>query len=165
MKIVDLSLKFREDGLEVIGTKCDPMNAVIPKIISDLNGIVIDVSNLIDGKITENDIDLSKLEENSFIVFFTGNKEKTDFSPEISMTLLCELIDRKVKAIGMDFPILQGYFESPIKDLFSNSEIFFIENLDNLDKILEVSDHFVASIYLEHDIGEDNTCRIVARAS
>ncbi|NLW42557.1 MAG: hypothetical protein GXY89_05420 [Tissierellia bacterium] len=165
MKIVDLSLKVKEDGLDVVTTKCDPMNAVIPKIISDLDGIVFDVSGLSDEKITENHIDLNKVEENSFIVFFTGYKEKTDFSPELSMTLLCELIDRKVKAIGMDFPILQDYFESPTKDLFSNSEIFFVENLDNLDRVLEVSDNFVASIYLEHNIEEDNTCRIVARAS
>ncbi|HRS20886.1 MAG TPA: cyclase family protein [Clostridia bacterium] len=83
----------------------------------------------------------SLVKENSIVLLYTGFdkyygiKEYYEDHPCIDMELCRFLIDKKVKMVGMDTPSPDRYpFE--IHKLFFTNNIYILENLTNLDKLL-----------------------------
>ena len=81
------------------------------------------------------------IKENDIVLLFTGwdsfygKKEYYNNHPEISEELAELLIKKKIKMLGMDMPSPDNGEFDIHKKLFEN-EIFILENLTNLNKLL-----------------------------
>lgn len=109
-------------------------------------GILIDVRG-------EKEIDLKdeyykSIKENYVVLFYTGlntrygKREYYEEHPVISMELAEFLIRKKVKMVGVDMPSPD---RSPyeIHKLLLKNEIFILENLTNLEKLIYEEDFYV----------------------
>lgn len=110
------------------------------------NGLVIDVSNIIDRNIL---IDNLKKHENEliksdFIIFYTGWSRYWGYDkyfekfPVLSESAAKWLIEKNIKGIGLDAvsvdPVGADYFSN--HHIFLGNNIVIIENLANVDKLL-----------------------------
>lgn len=93
-----------------------------------------------------NDIDLSLIKENYFVMFNTNHSSKYKYGSDeyykdysiLSNELIKELIKKKISYIGIDGPGIRKGKEHPLIDSYlANKNIFVIENLINLDLLKE----------------------------
>ena len=168
--IVDLSITVSKSVLEKaagneekvsfdhLGTHFDVMNKEFPLSYLEREGIVFDVSSIYDRDIDIEDIDISKVQKDMFVAFYSGYIEtegygtKNYFSkhPQLSNSLIDILIDKEISIIGIDFAGIRRGKEHTLKDqACADRNVFVVENLCNFDKILagEKSNNFTAHTY------------------
>ena len=127
-----------------MGTHFDAMNKEFSLDFTELRGVVFDVSHISERDIEISDVDLEKVRAGDFVLFHTGTIERYEYAsddysqkfPQISWELIKNLVERKVKIIGVDTRGLRKGGEHPKADQFcADNGTFVIENLVNLDKI------------------------------
>ncbi|WP_378955080.1 cyclase family protein [Pelosinus sp. sgz500959] len=128
-----------------LGTHFDVMDKKFPLENTERRGILFDVSHVKEREIEAGDINIDKITEHDFVIFYTGClKEKKFATPEYLQThlelsngLITDLINKKVSMIGIDFPGIRKPAEHPQADQYcADHGIFVIENLANLDVLL-----------------------------
>ena len=145
------SMNAKDKGLMSIGhmgTHFDTMNKEFTLDLTELNGIVFDVSKNSERDIEISDIEIEKISAGDFILLYTGTIEKfeyysQDYSekfPQLSWDLIKLLVEKKVKIIGVDTRGLRKDSEHPTADKFcADNGTFVIENLVNLGKLFQES--------------------------
>lgn len=162
---IDLSFKIKKEMLNEIlatvkaaneiaersghvGTHLDVMNGEfsIDNIIT--KGKIFDISHIKTGEVKLEDLDLSDIQKNDFVLFHSGilnqygygTKEYLSTYIELSDELIDYLIDKKVNFIGVDMAGAKRPKDHPRIDLHcAENGIFIIENLANLDLLLKES--------------------------
>ena len=151
-----------------VGTHLDTYNKTkIPLEYFKSNGVIFDVSNL--DLIDIKDIDLKVIKENDFVLFKTlhinnygyGCKKYFDNHPQLSDELINQLILKKIRFIGIDFPGIRQHQQHELADkLCEDNQIYVIENLKDLDKIN--SDNFtVYTMWLDDEIMTGLRCKVI----
>ncbi|MBV4447055.1 cyclase family protein [Clostridium tyrobutyricum] len=157
--LIDLSLKVTEAynkgalnnekmaSFGHLGTHFDVMNKEFPLEFTKRKGIVFDVHDIpSDRDVDVSDIDISLVEPNMFVAFYTGFIEKEDYGtkayftlhPQLSNELIDQLLDRKVSIIGIDCAGVRRGLEHTPKDQYcADKGVFIVENLCNLNKLLD----------------------------
>lgn len=138
-----------------LGTHFDCVGKEFSLENTERKGIVFDVSNVQDRDIERGNIDMSRVEKGSFVIFYSGYIEAEGYGtkkyfqehPQVSNELIDVLIDVGVALIGADFSGLRNGAEHTPCDLrCANREVFIIENLCNL-KDLAGSDDVLIHTY------------------
>lgn len=141
-----------------LGTHFDVMNKVFPLEYTQRHGIVFDVSSVGEREIEETDIDLSKVERDMFVAFYSGYIEREPYGsqlyfkehPQLSDSLIDRLLEKDVSIIGIDFAgVRRGREHTPKDQYCADQGVFIIENLCNLKAILkgQASAGFTANTY------------------
>ncbi len=125
-----------------IGTHFDVMNKNFPLENTERRGILFDVSHVKEREIEAGDINIDKITEHDFIMFYTGCLKENKFGTpeylqghlELSDALITDLVNKKVSMIGIDFPGIRKPSEHVRADQYcADHEVFVIENLANLE--------------------------------
>lgn len=141
-----------------LGTHFDVMDKIFPLEYTKRNGIVFDVSHVGERDIQEGDIDLSKVEGEMFVAFYSGYIEREPYGsqayfkehPQLSDALIERLLEKGVSIIGIDFAgVRRGREHTPKDQQCADKGVFIIENLCNLKDILkgQASACFIANTY------------------
>ena len=158
-----------------LGTHFDVMNKEFPINYVERKAIVFDVSSVKDRDIDTEDVDLSKVEENMFVAFYTGFIEEEGYGskryfhdhPQLSNALIEQLLDLNISMIGIDCAgIRRGEEHTPKDQYCADRGVFVIENLCNLKSLLgkESSKQFTANTYPVKYAGMTGLpCRVVAK--
>ena len=127
-----------------LGTHFDVMDKEFPLSYAELPGVVFDVSGA-GMEITTADIDTDRITEGSFVLFYTGFIERTEYGtaeyahehPVLSTELIDLLLGRGAALIGVDFAgIRRGPEHTPADRRCAERGTFVIENLCNLRSLL-----------------------------
>lgn len=155
-----------------LGTHFDVMNKEFPLEYIKRDGIVFDVSKVLERDITLDDIDISKVHENMFVAFYTGFIEKEGYGsrvyfkehPQLSNDLIETLLDKKVSIIGVDFAgVRRGAEHTPKDQYCADRGVFIIENLCSLKDVVLEGSKFIAHTYPMKYAGVTGLpCRVVA---
>lgn len=128
-----------------LGTHFDVMGKNFSLDFTETEGIIFDVSK-IDDEIKISDIEIEKIREKNFVLFYTGVSEKFDYGtddynknfPQLSWNLIEELANKKISMIGVDMRgIRKGDEHSKADNFCAQRGIFIVENLVNLSKLIE----------------------------
>ncbi|MEG6584264.1 cyclase family protein [Dendrosporobacter sp. 1207_IL3150] len=128
-----------------LGTHFDVMDKTFPLDNTERRGVLFDVSHVKEREIEAGDINMDKITENDFVIFYTGCLEENKFGTpeylqtqlELSNALITALLNKKVSMIGIDFPGIRKPAEHPQADQYcADHGVFVIENLANLDTLL-----------------------------
>ncbi len=181
--LIDITLKITpkmiaEAGYERslsghLGTHFDVMNKEFPLEFTKRNGIVFDVSRIVDGEITSDTIDLDRVYANMFVAFYTGFIERVGYGnalyfgehPQLSDELIDCLLNKGVSIIGIDFAGVRREGEHTPKDQYcADRGVFIIENLCNLQHVLAQGDGgFTAHTYpMSYAERTGLPCRVIA---
>lgn len=129
-----------------IGTHFDVMNKEFSLENIITNGKVFDISHIKTRQIEVEDLDLSTVQENDFVMFYSGilkehkygTKEYFSTYTELSDELINYLIDKKVSFIGVDMAGAKKPDDHLRIDQYcADRGVFIIENLNNLDLLLK----------------------------
>ena len=157
-----------------LGTHFDVMNKVFPLEFTQREGLVVDVQQVRERDIEATDIDLSQVKAGQFIAFHSGFIEqepygtKSYFSahPQLSDTLIDQLLECGVSIIGVDFAgVRRGSEHTPKDQYCADHGVFIVENLCNLNVLLDgnSSRTFTARTFPIHFEGMSGLpCRVVA---
>ena len=155
-----------------LGTHFDVMNKEFPLEYTRRKGIIFDVSNVTERDIEGTDIDLSKVEKNMFVAFYTGFIEaegygtKRYFSehPQLSNDLIDALLEKNISIIGVDFAgVRRGKEHTPKDQYCADRGVFIIENLCNLKTLAEQEEYFTANTFpMNYADMTGLPCRVVA---
>ena len=155
-----------------LGTHFDVMDKEFPLEYTRRKAIVFDVSNIIDRDIDIYDVDMSKVEREMFVVFYTGFIEREAYGskayfathPQLSEKLIEELLNVGVSLIGVDFAGIRRGKDHPMKDQYcADRGVFIIENLCNLKAVCEMGNSFIANTYpMNYAEMSGLPCRVVA---
>lgn len=129
-----------------IGTHFDVMDGEfsIENILT--KGKVFDISHIKTGEVKATDLNLSTVQENDFVMFYSGilkeyaygTKDYFSTYIELSDELIDYLINKKVSFIGVDMAGAKKPEDHPRIDQYcADRGIFIIENLNNLDLLLK----------------------------
>ena len=123
-----------------IGTHLDTYEkSEIPIEYFKSDGVIFDVRQKQEA--TPEDIDLTKIMPNAFVIFRTGQIEKYNYGdkeyfnnhPQLSKKLIEVLIEKGVRFIGVDCAGIRQHNEHEQADrLCEQNGIYVIENLKNL---------------------------------
>lgn len=181
---IDITLKITSEMVEVaqknekksfvghIGTHFDVMNKEFPLDYAKRTGIVFDVSNVKNKDIDISDVDLSKVQQDSFVMFYTGYIEKVGYGnkvyfkehPQLSNELIDALIDKGVSIIGVDFAGVRRGKEHPCKDQYcADNGVFIIENLCNLNDLVNLKTNLIIYTFpMNYEGMSGLPCRVLA---
>lgn len=162
---IDLSFKIKKEMLDEmlstvkatneaaeraghVGTHLDVMNGEfsIENVIT--KGKIFDISHIKTGEVKLEDLDLSIIKENDFVLFHSGILKEYGYGAteylstyiELSDELIDYLIDKKISFIGVDMAGAKTPKDHLRIDLHcAEKGIFIIENLVNLDLLLKES--------------------------
>lgn len=124
-----------------LGTHFDVMNKEFPLEYTNREGIVFDVSSVLNRDIDVQDIDLDLVKKDTFVAFHTGFIEKERYGskvyftehPQLSDRLINCLLDRGISITGIDFAgVRRGKEHTPKDQYCADRGAFIIENLCNL---------------------------------
>jgi kynurenine formamidase len=158
-----------------LGTHFDIMDNEFDKDNFERIGKVFDVSGIADGEVGRDDIDLTKVAPGDFVMFHTGTIREKGYGtknyftshPELSWDLITFLTDTKVAMIGIDAGGIKLPANHAEADKYCAARnVFVVENLDNLDRLLEAAESgsFSAGTYPMNLSGATGLpCRVVAR--
>lgn len=127
-------------------THFDVMNKEFPLEYTRRRGLVFDVSSVQGRDIDTGDVDISKIQPDMFIAFYTGFIENEGYGsrayftehPQLSPALIDALLDGGVSLIGVDFAgIRRGKEHTPMDQHCADRGTFIIENMCNLKAILD----------------------------
>ena len=165
---IDLTLKLAPpkvrdaEGNPVIsfsghyGTHFDVMNKEFPLDYTEREGIVFDVAKIRGRDIEAADIDMDQVHENMFVAFCSdfveeegyGTPKYTHEHPALSVELIEALLKKGISIIGLDFAgVRRGEEHTPMDQYCADNGVFVVENLCNLRKVMEISEHFSARTY------------------
>jgi kynurenine formamidase len=173
-ELLEKSFKAKKDILGHIGTHFDVMNKKFSLENTIRNGKLFDVRNIRSREIDTTDIDLNRIKENDFVIFYTGylgeepygtEKYFTDY-PVLSKDLIDNLISKKVSLIGIDTAsIVKPDIHIETDQYCADNGIFVIENLNNLGLLLDNAQDESFKIYT-FPISIENIsglpCRVIA---
>ncbi|WP_182187882.1 cyclase family protein [Pectinatus frisingensis] len=157
-----------------IGTHFDVMNKHFSLDNTERRGILFDISHITGRNIVLDDIDMTLIRKNDFIIFYSGClREKTYGTPEyfqaetqLSNELIDSLIQKKISMIGIDFCGVRNHSEHAKTDQYcADNGIFIIENMFNLEKLAQISrqSSFIIHTYpLNYEGFTGLPCRVVA---
>ena len=165
-------LDGRKELVGHVGTHFDVMHKEFPLEYTERKGIVFDVRHVEGRDIGLSDIDISRVENDSFAAFCTGFIEKENYGsriyfsehPQLSDELIEALLDKGVSIIGVDFAgIRRGKEHIPKDRHCAERGTFVIENLCNLGTLLELGGVFTAHTYPMNYTGITGLpCRVIA---
>lgn len=152
-----------------LGTHFDVMNQQFPLEYTRRNGICFDVRGK--EEIGLSDIDLSLVKKGMFLLFRTGFIEQEDygtpsyfsFHPQLSQSLIEELLTRSVSIIGIDAAgIRRGKEHTEADQMCAEKGTFVVENLAQLNEL--PTDHsFTVHTYPVRFEGMTGLpCRVIA---
>lgn len=130
------------------GTHFDVMDKIFPLEYCERKGKIFDVHTVKGNEINIQDIDISSINENDFVIFFTGVLGIKEYgAPDyfmydlvLSHDLIHCLIEKKVSIIGVDMQGVRKGAEHPVADkLCANNSIFVVENMNNLRELFEAT--------------------------
>lgn len=139
-----------------LGTHFDVMGKTFPLDYTENRGIIFDVSSAGIGEVTINQIDLEKVQAGDFVLLRTGVSEKYDYGtpdynekfPQISWEVIESLVAKKIHVIGIDMRGLRhGEEHSKADNFCAQRNVFVVENLVNLDKLLNQPENFIIHLY------------------
>lgn len=155
-----------------LGTHFDVMDKEFPLDYTVRAARVFDVSHIRGRDIELADIDLSRVEADMFVAFYTGYIEETQYGtqtyfkehPQLSKELIDALLDKRISIIGVDCAgIRRGKEHVPTDQRCADRGVFVIENLWGLKSVLSVSAQFTARTYPMRFSGITGLpCRVVA---
>lgn len=155
-----------------LGTHFDVMDKEFPLTYTNRKGIVFDVSAVKNRDITAEDIDLDKVEKDSFVAFFSGYIEEEPYGskeyfanhPQLSHELIQALVAKGVSIIGLDFGGVRRSKEHvPADQYCADHDTFVIENLCHLKTVLQNGGSFIAHTYPMNYVGITGIpCRVIA---
>lgn len=157
-----------------VGTHLDTYEKIsIPLEYFKSRGIIFDVRNI--KEVGINDIDLSLIKENDFVLFYTAQIEKytygskeyfNDYSTELSNELINTLISKKIRFIGIDNAGIRNHNEHEKADrLCEKNGIYVIENLCNLNKLNNNKDFILYTNWFDDDEMTGLRCKVIAECS
>ena len=158
-----------------LGTHFDVMDQEFPLAYTERDAIVFDVSGVCERDIEAGDIDISQVQADMFVAFYTGFIEtegygsKRYFSahPQLSDVLIDALLARNISIIGVDFAGVRRGSEHTPKDRYcAERSVFIVENLCNLQAVLQGEPYalFTAHTYPIHYVGMTGLpCRVIGR--
>lgn len=138
------------------GTHFDVMDKEFPLNYTERNAIVFDVSHVRGHEIDCTDIDLSSIEKDMFICFYTGYNESVPYGapgyftehPQLSYALIDALLDKGISIIGLDFAGIRRTPEHiPADQRCADRGVFVIENICNMKDVLMHGSRFTACTY------------------
>ncbi|MDD3393382.1 MAG: cyclase family protein [Anaerotignum sp.] len=156
-----------------LGTHFDVMNKEFPLEYLERNAIVFDVSSITARDIELSDIDISKVEKDMFVAFYSGYIEKEGYGskayfsqhPQLSNELILALVKKGISILGIDFAgVRRGKEHTPTDQFCADNGIFIVENLCNLSEIIKHGFYFQA--YTSPMNFTDMTgipCRVIAK--
>ena len=155
-----------------LGTHFDVMNREFPLHYTRREGVVFDVSAIREREISSSDIDLSLVEKDMFIAFYTGYIEEIGYGsrsyfgqhPQLADELIDALLERGVSIIGVDCGgVRRGREHVPADQRCADQNCFVIENLCGLKAVLQQGGRFIAHTYPMNFTGVTGLpCRVVA---
>lgn len=184
--LTDLTLPLKGESVEKawkgenmavlghLGTHFDIMNRRFPLGYTRRPGYVFDVSAWIDQEIPPEAVDPVLITEGHFIAFYSGFQQRFPYGtddyfhnhPQLSRELIEYLLEKEIAIIGIDFAgIRRGSEHTPADQRCADRNVFVVENLCNLAKILENRSHrpFIAHTYPMAFPGMTGLpCRVVA---
>lgn len=182
--MIDMTLKItpqmmvdaQEKGKKVLighlGTHFDATNKEFPLEYAKRKGIIFDITSIGGRDIALSDIDISKVEKDMFVAFYSGYIEKMGYGskayftehPQLSNELIESILDRGVSLIGIDFAGVRRGKEHGAKDRYcADRGVFIIENLCNLQSVLASSPTFLAYTFPMHYAEMSGIpCRVIA---
>ncbi|MCK4922929.1 MAG: cyclase family protein [Gammaproteobacteria bacterium] len=129
-----------------MGTHFDVLDKEFPLSFVKRKGIVFNVKNIFDEEIDIKHIDLSLVEPEMFVAFYSGFIEKHGYGtkeyftnhPHLSNDLIDALLEKKISIIGVDFAGIRRGSEHPLKDQYcADRGVFIVENLCNLGELVQ----------------------------
>lgn len=155
-----------------IGTHFDVMDKEFPLEYTLRKGIVFDVSAVKDRDIEAEDIDLSLVEKDMFVAFYTGFTKDVAYGtptyfkthPQLSFHLIDALLEKGISIIGIDCAGIRRTPEHvPADQRCADLGVFVVENLADLDSVLAAGGVFAARTYPVRFSGMTGLpCRVVA---
>ena len=156
-----------------LGTHFDVMDKTFPLEYTCRKAIVFDVSGVQNRDIEASDIDLSKIEKDMFIAFYSGYIEKDEYGsstyfkehPQLSNELIEILKNKKISIIALDFAgVRRGKEHTPTDKRLADNGVFVVENLCNLKEVLSISESFTACTYPINCTSLSGLpCRVIAK--
>ena len=154
-----------------LGTHFDAMDKEFPLEYTERTAVLFDVSGVSDRDIKIDDIDLDRVAENSFVLFYTGFADNEPYGshryfkehPQLSVALIDALLEKKVSMIGLDFAgIRRGKEHIPTDQRCADKNVFIIENLCNLGAIVDLQGDIVIHTYPMRLVGQTGLpCRVI----
>lgn len=156
-----------------LGTHFDVMNKEFPLEFTERKAIVFEIKNIRDREVLPSDVDLSKVERDMFVGFYSGYIEDVDYGtkayysghPQLSKELIDALLDRGISIIGIDFSgVRMGAEHTPMDQYCADRGVFIIENLVNLKSLAENGNYFIANTYpMNYADMRGVPCRVIAK--
>lgn len=158
-----------------LGTHFDIMDKTFPLALLERDAIVFDISKIQGRDIEMTDLDLNLVRKGMFIAFYSGFIDQEEYGtkayfqnhPELSPTLINALLEKEIAIIGIDFAgVRRGKEHTPMDQHCADHDVFIIENLCNLDKVLahNSTPFFTANTYpLNYQGLTGIPCRVVAK--
>lgn len=156
-----------------LGTHFDVMDRAFPLEFTQRSGLVFDVSHVRGRDIDLMDIDLSAVEADMFVAFYSGFIERVPYGnpgyftdhPQLSHRLIDALVERGISIIAVDFSGIRRAPEHTPKDQFcADRGVFVVENLCNLNAVLSAGPRFTACTYpMSYTNVTGLPCRVIAQ--
>ena len=186
MKRIDLTIQLDESMWERalarskmsafghIGTHLDIMDKEFPLDYTVRRGRIFNVTELRERDVEVLDVDSEGVLPGDFVILYTGALGRAPYGsdeysanhPQLSNSLIKELVDRKVSLIGIDAAgIRRGGEHKPADQYCSDNGVFVIENLANLEQLWELSGdrEFTVCTFPLHLQGASGLpCRVIA---
>lgn len=154
-----------------LGTHIDIMDKTFPLDYLEKEGIIFDVSDYNGQEINLTKEELNKIDENMFVLFYTGFIDKEEYGspnyfknhPELNDELIDNLIAKKVALIGIDCAGIKRGAKHPLTDQkLADKNIFVVENLCNLNEVLKLKQSFKVNTYPMNYINISGIpCRVI----
>lgn len=154
-----------------LGTHFDVMNKEFPLDYLRLPLTLFDVRHVAGRDIEINDIDISMIQEKTFVAFYTGYIEREPYGtkeyftthPQLSDRLIDELLTKRVAIIGIDAAgIRMGKEHTPKDQYCADAGVFVVENLCNLGAVIGLSNPVVYIFPVKFAEMTGLPCRVVA---
>jgi kynurenine formamidase len=158
--------------LDLMGRAFDLDRSETPGVVFDLDGQLGAIEH---REVLPEDVDLSKVREDDFVVFHTGALDEFGYgndeyfrleAPQLSYALIDALIDRKAAFIGVDMGGARKAAEHrQVDEYCAQRGVFIVENLANLERLAREAEdgRFAARIYPLNLAGATGLpCRVLA---
>lgn len=180
---IDITLKITAEILKAqdkitapslkghLGTHFDVMDKEFPLEYTERKAVVFDVSAVKERDVDVSDVDLDKVKADSFVAFYTGYGDTVAYGkseyfkshPQLSFALIDALLDKGVSIIGLDFAgVRRGKEHTPTDQKCADKNVFVIENLRNLNKLLNAENVTVHTYPMSIEGLSGLPCRVIA---
>lgn len=156
-----------------LGTHFDVMDQAFPLHYTERKAVAFDVSSVRDREILPEDVDLTLVEADMFVAFYTGFAKEVPYGtplyfkehPQLSHALIDALLAKNISIIGVDCGgIRRGKEHVPADQRCANQGVFVIENLYNVKEVLALGGRFTARTFPIRVLGITGLpCRVIAQ--